>query len=207
MTSDLRNTQDDLAFIRSIIDQAPKTQASGGLLFLVGGLAYGVQCAGYAAQAAFQLDFSPLMHLVLSLGPTVVFLAFLAVVVWRDRKQGQAGVATRAMNAVWGSSGLVNMVIIVVFGFNAVREKSWLIWFLYPVMVCAIQGGVWYVAYMIRRKAWMGAVSAGWLVSAVALGFMTRNIALYCLTIGLALVLCMALPGWIMMRQAAREQA
>jgi len=207
MTSDLRNTQDDLAFVRSIIDQAPKTQASGGLLFLVGGLTYGVQCVGYAAQAAFQLNFPPLMHLVLSIGPTVVFLAFLALVIWRDRNQGQAGVATRAMNAAWGSTGLVTMVTIVVFGFNAIREKSWLIWFLYPVMVCAIQGGVWYVAYMIRRKAWMGAVSAGWLASALALGFMTHNIALYCLTIGLTLMLCMALPGWIMIRQAAREIA
>lgn len=205
MTGDLRDTQDDLAFIRSIIDQAPRTQASGGKLFLVGGLAYGVQCMGYAAQAAFQLDFPPLMHLVLSLGPTVVFMAFLAVVVWRDRKPGQVGVATRAMNAAWGSTGLVTLVIVVVFGFNALREKSWLIWFLYPVMVCAVQGGVWYVAYMIRRKAWMGAVSAGWLVSALALGFMTRDIALYCLTIGLALIFCMALPGWIMIRQAARE--
>lgn len=207
MTADLRNTQDDLAFVRSIIDQGPRTQSSAGQLFLAGGLTYGVQCAGYGLQAAFSLNFSPLMHLALAIGPTVVFLVILAVVVWRDRKQRPVGVATRAMNAAWGSTGLVNMAIIVVFGFNALREKSWVVWFLYPVVVCALQGGVWYVAYMLRRKTWLAAVSAGWLVSAVALGFMTHNIALYCLTIGLTLICCMALPGWIMMRQAAREQA
>jgi len=207
MTADLRNTQDDLAFVRSIIEQGPRTQSSAGKLFLAGGLVYGVQCAGYGLQAAFSLNFSTAMHLALAIGPSVVFLAFLAAVVWHDRKQSPVGVATRAMNAAWGSTGLVNIAMIVVFGFNALREKSWVVWFLYPVMVCALQGGVWYVAYMIRRKAWLAAVSAGWLVSAVTLGFMTRDIALYCLTIGLTLVLCMALPGWIMMRQAAREQA
>jgi hypothetical protein len=207
MSADLRDTQDDLAFVRSIIDQAPKTQSSAGQLFLVGGLAYGAQCAGYGLQAAFSLNFSTATHLALSIGPTIIFLAFMCVIIWRDRKKGPVGVATRAMNAAWGSTGLVNMAIIVVFAFNALREKSWVVWFLYPVVVCALQGGVWYVAYMIRRKTWLAAVSAGWLFSAVALGFMTRNIALYCLTIGLALIFCMALPGWIMMRQAAREQA
>ena len=98
-------------------------------------------------------------------------------------------------------------LVIVVFGFNAWREQSQLIWLLYPIIVCAVQGGVWYVAYMIRKRVWLATVSAGWLASAVALGFMTRTMDLYCLTIGIALLLFMALPGWIMTRQAAREIA
>ncbi|WP_425995574.1 hypothetical protein [Caulobacter sp. DWR1-3-2b1] len=40
MTSDLRDTQDDLAFIRALVTDTPRTQASGGWLFMAGGGLY-----------------------------------------------------------------------------------------------------------------------------------------------------------------------
>lgn len=207
MTGDLRNTQDDLAFLRALVTDTPKTQASGGWLFLAGGVLYGAQCLFFWAQMTFRFQMPGWAWMIPSIGPTALFLIVMVRVILQDRKLGQTGVATRAMNAAWSSTGLVTMAVLVVFGFNAWRENSLLIWLLYPIVVCAIQGGVWYVAYMIRKRAWLAAVSAGWLATAVALGFMTRNQDLYCLTIGIALLLCMALPGWIMIRQAAREIA
>jgi len=207
MNGELNSAQDDLAFLRALVNDAPKTQSAGGWLFLAGGTLFGLQSLFFWAQMAFQLQLPSWGWLIPSILPSVLFLIALVLVVMQGRKSPQTGVATRAMNAAWSSTGLVTMTVIIVFAFNAWREKSLLIWLLYPIIVCAVQGGVWYVAYMIRKRVWLATVSAGWLASAVALGFMTRTMDLYCLTIGIALLLFMALPGWIMTRQAAREIA
>ena len=207
MNGDLNSARDDLAFLRALVNDAPRTQSAGGWLFLAGGVLFGLQCLFFWAQMVFRIQLPAWGWMVPTVLPTVLFLIALVLVVRQGRKSPQTGVATRAMNAAWSSTGLVTMTVIVVFAFNAWREQSLLIWLLYPIIVCAVQGGVWYVAYMIRKRAWLAGVSAGWLVSAMALGFMTRNMDLYGLTIGIALLLFMALPGWIMVRQAARETA
>jgi hypothetical protein len=97
-----------------------------------------------------------------------------------------------------------------VFAYAAITEKSILIWLLYPVVICAFLGAVWYVAYMIRRKLWLVGVSAGWFVTTVALGLLIRQTQTYLLILGIALIILMGGSGWIMMaldRRQKREAA
>ncbi len=81
-----------------------------------------------------------------------------------------------------------------------------MIWLFYPCMVCALQGAVWYVAYMIRRKLWLACASGGWFLTTLALGFTIRDTGTYVLILGLALLFLMGGSGWYMMHQAKQER-
>jgi len=201
MNAEAENAQKDLAFLKALVNEGPKAQATAGHVFMVGGGLYGVQALLYWAQITFKLTWPPLAFLFVGFAPVVLFVVFLAWIIWRDRKDSQHGVATRAMNAAFGSAGLANLAMCVVFGYVSSSEKNFLIWLLYPPVTAALQGACWYVAYMIRKKLWLGAVSAGWFATAMALGFLIRDTANYLLLLGVALFVLMVLPGYVMTRQ------
>jgi len=132
-------------------------------------------------------------------------IAVLGGVLWGDRKTGQRGVSTRALNAAFGGAGAANLVLIVSFAVVAVRERSFVIWLLYPATLCVVLGSAWYVAFMIRRRRWLLLVSIGWYLSAIGLALLTHRVGGYILVLAAALLLLMALPGAVMMRAARRE--
>ncbi|MEI9904485.1 MAG: hypothetical protein WDN06_11285 [Asticcacaulis sp.] len=80
-----------------------------------------------------------------------------------------------------------------VFAYNGIVEKSLMIWLFYPCMVCAVQGAVWFIAYMIRKKPWLAFVSAGWFVTTLATGATIRDTPTFILILGLAMLVLM--PG------------
>lgn len=191
MTNDGENVHEDLAFLRALVSEGPKAQGAAGLVFLTAGLAYGIDCLAYWAQEAFGWPQSALINWTLILFPIVVSVPVIAYVTWQNRKAGPQGVATRALNAAYGSAGLANLAIAIVFGYVASQQKSMLIWLLYPVVICAFMGAVWYVAYMIRRKLWLIGISAGWFITTVALGLLIRQTETYLLILGIALIVLM----------------
>jgi hypothetical protein len=101
-------------------------------------------------------------------------------------------------------AGLANLVLSGVFGLVAWQLGSETIWLLYPVTTCVLLGLAWFVAYMVRKRAWLASVSGGWFVTAVSLGLLVGrgDLSSYVLLLGLALLVLMALPGWAMMRGA-----
>lgn len=207
MTKDGEDVSKDLAFLRTLVSEGPKVQGAGGLVFLTAGLAYGVDCLAYWAQMAFNLALAPAAWLALILFPIVISVPVIAYVAWKGRKTGEQGVATRALNAAYSSAGLANLVIAIAFGYVANTQKSLLIWLLYPVVICAFMGAVWYVAYMIRRKLWLAGVSAGWFVTTVALGLLIRQPQSYLLVLGIALIVLMGGAGWTMIQLDRRHKA
>ncbi len=194
---------DNLAFVRSLVEEGHRARMSGGRAFFAAGLCYGVQCLIQWAEIMGWLPWG-LLGLIVSIAPTVVFLAILGAMFWNDRKASQHGVATRALNAAFSSAGLANLFMIVVFGFNAAQQKSMTIWLLYPVVVCAFQGAVWFIAYMIRKKLWLALVSAGWFATTLVLGFLIQYGQWYVLVLGLALIFIMGGSGYAMMVQAKK---
>jgi len=206
MTEQGEDVHKDLAFLRSLVSEGPKAQGAAGIVFLTAGLAYGADCLAYWAQMEFGWPQTALMAWTLILFPIVVTVPVIIYVTWQSRKNGQHGVATRALNAAYGSAGLANLAIAIVFGYVANTQKSMLIWLLYPVVICAFMGAVWYVAYMIRRKLWLACVSAGWFIATVALGLLVRQTQTYLLILGIALIVLMGGSGWIMMSLDRRQK-
>jgi len=205
MSEDLESSDDiagNLAFMKALVSDGARSQITGGALFFAGGLCYGLQCLAQYSQIRGWLPNGPVPSLVAGILPSVIFCGMLIVVLWRNRKHQPQGVANRALNATFGSAGLANLFMVFVFGYNAITQKSLAIWLYYPCVVCAFQGAIWYVAYMIRRKTWLAGLSAGWFVTTVALGLTLRDTPTYVLILGFALLLLMGGGGWYMMIQA-----
>ncbi len=192
---------DHIAFLKTLVGEGPKSKQFSGALYLCAGLVFSAQTL--AQSVAFNKPYPAWLHLSIAIVPTLIFLSLLFWVLWKKRKSGdEKGVAQRAMNAAWTSTGLTNMVMVGLFGWLAWSRQDIVFWMLYPPMLCAVQGAAWYVAYMIRKQLWQIVVSLGWFASAIVLALFITQPQIYLLVISAALLLCMAVPGWIMLRQA-----
>jgi hypothetical protein len=202
---DINEAQKDLAFLKGLVNEGAKAQKSAGELFLVGGVVYGLQCVLNAVPIIFRLDWSSLAYLTIGILPTVIFLGWMFWVMWRNRNDKVHGVATRAINAAFSSAGLANLSMCVAIGWVSATEKNFLIWLLYPAVVAALQGACWYVAYMIRKRLWLAAVSAGWFATSIALGFLIRDTGSYLMMFAVAMFALMAAPGYVMMQKSKAD--
>ena len=204
MNSDVRSAQEDLAFLRAIVERRDGAAAAWAEGYLAAGLIYGAQMLMHAAQFAGLLPGAGLAALAIGLGPTLVFLPAMIWINWRHRADRPATSAGRAVGAVFGAVGAANLALIVIIGSAAWRHHSLAIWLIYPACVFLLQGAAWMVAWVMQRRAWLGVVSAGWFGFAVAMGLSIDRIGLYVLFCGLGIWSCMALPGWLLTRAGAK---
>lgn len=205
------SARDDLAFVRALMSEGGQVQSSLGRALLAGGVCFGVQCllqgvlaTGIQAPAA--------VHLTIGFAPTLIFLAAITRITLRDRGKSQHSIGTRAINAAFGGGGLAAMTTALIFGYLAYRFQNIGTWLLHPIMICVVQGTVWYTAYAVRRRNWLGLVSGGWFATSLVLAYMLgmgpgMPVPLFLLVLAAALLGLMALPGWIMIRSAASESA
>jgi hypothetical protein len=201
MNSENHSARDDLAFLRALAEGGGESQRGTGAALVVGGLLYGLQCFVSGAQAYGWVHLSETFMGIFSVAITAVFLIAISWMSWLGRNAARGGVVARALTAAFAAAGTATLSMLCVFASIAIRENSLMIWLLYPCAVFALQGAAWMVAWMLRRRAWLGLVAAGWLVSAVVLAW-TIGTSLYPMIAGAALVLFMAVPGAIMMRPA-----
>lgn len=202
MNSELQSARDDLAYLRGLVSGGGHIQATAGELFMWAGVMYGLQCLGHFVNIMGWLPLSPLGQLALGLGPTVAFLVVLAWVIWRNRGVRDSGTASRALNAAFTGAGLANLVMAFVFAYGAKVNGGMSVWLYHPVVVCMFQGVAWYIAWVIMRRTWMGFVAIGWFAITIACGMLINNIAYFLLVLGIGLIVCMAIPGYAIMRIA-----
>lgn len=204
MNTDAKSAQDDLAFMKSLVQGSDQTQSSIGQVYVAAGLIYGLETLAHWGQGLGLVSTSPAMTIGLIAGATGAFLAVLTWVIWTHRHAPTGGVVSRAVGAAFGGAGLTNLAIICIIGWVAYRERSVVIWQIYPAVVFALQGAAWHIAGVLRRRAWLHFTALGWLASSVALGFMIGT-DYYGLVIALALLFLMVLPGLVLVRLSRRE--
>jgi hypothetical protein len=203
MSKDLKSVQDDLAFLRGLAEGSQERGGlgvAGGALYGAAGLLYGLQSLIYVVQERGVISLGGLGNLILAWAPTVI-------VIIKDRKSPQRGVTNRAVNAAFQATGVANLALIIVFAAAASRHKDFHYWLFHPAVVFILQGAVWQVIYVLRRRMWMLIVALGWLVSGVAMGLLIEQAGLYLLIASFGLFAFMAAPGFYMMRQAMRSAA
>lgn len=206
MNDKIKSVQDDLAFLRTVAEgSGGGLGVAGGALYAGAGLIYGLQCLAYYAQVIGVIRMGGLGNQVLAWLPTLIFLVMMTVVIIIERKKPSGGVANRAVNAAFTGTGIANLALILIFASAAVRNHDFRYWLFHPAVVFVLQGAVWYVIFMLRKRWWMALVGAGWLVSGVALGMLIHRPDLYLLIAGLGLFAWMMAPGYVMMRQAMRQ--
>jgi hypothetical protein len=196
----------DLAFMRALVDggrQPGLMAGAGASIYLVAGLLYGTQCLYHLAEFVTPVRWPPQLTTAVIVAVNLVFFSYLAIMLVRERRHRLGGSATgRALNAVFGATGFANIGFVAIFGLNAAWRQDMSYWLLYAAAVFVLQGAAWYVAYLMRRKVWMAWTGLGWFAAGTALGLiLDRSIAGYLAVCAATLFLCMALPGWIMLRQ------
>jgi hypothetical protein len=198
--------QDDLAFMRSIVEGGGRTSMTLAVCYLAGGLLYGLQCLFHVGQVTGLIRWPELANLVFVVMITVSFLAVLTWAILTDRKAGaaQGPLASRSLNAAFSATGMANTAVIIVFGVGAIRDNDFAIWLYYAAIVFALQAAAWYMAWTLKRKGWMLATALGGWATAVALGVLVREPVWYLGVCTVALFALFALPGWIMFRDARR---
>lgn len=211
MTDPTTSARDDLAFVRALMSEGGQVQSSLGHALLAGGLCYGLQCLVQAVFAS-GVPVPIAAHLTVGILPTVIFIAEMIRITIRDKHNSQHSVGTRAINAAFGAGGLAAMTTAIIFAWLAYKTQSMATWLLHPIMICVVQGTVWYIAFAVRRQGWFGLVAAGWFAVSLVLAYLLglggeRLVVLFLLILAAALLGLMALPGWIMMRAGARHSA
>lgn len=200
------SARDDLAFMRALVEAPGNFQRSFGEAYFAAGLCYGLQMLAHAAQAIGWLPGAGLASLVIGIGPTIVFLGLLAWIIARERSSGRpaGGAIAKAVGAVLSSVGIANLALIFVIGLVAWRERSLVIWLVYPCTVMVLQGMAWMVIYALRRRAWFAGVALGWFATAgfMAVGVAYQNFALFIGAAGLGFLAFMLVPGLVLMRQS-----
>lgn len=207
MNDKLKTVQDDLAFLRTMAEGGGERGGigvAGGALYGAAGLLYGLQTLSYFAQEKGLISMGPWGNLVMAWAPTLVFLVLMTIVIVIDRKRPQVGVANRAVNAAFAGTGIANLALVLIFASAASRMKDFHYWLFHPAVVFVLQGAVWYVIFMLRKRLWTALVAAGWLVCGVALGMLIWRADLYLLVASFGLFAFMMIPGFYMMRQAQR---
>jgi hypothetical protein len=201
----LYSPEDDLAFMRSIVEGAGRPPLTLAVSYLAGGLLYGLQCLFHVGQVVGLVRWPDLANLAFVVGITVSFLAVLTWAILKDRKAGVANrgpMAARTLSAAFSATGMANAAVIIVFGVGAVRDNDFAIWLYYAAIVFALQAAAWYMAWTLKRKGWMLATALGGWTTAVALGVLVREPFWYLGVCTVALFLLFALPGWVMFRDA-----
>lgn len=206
MSTNAQSARDDLAYMRSLVAEGANDFSMFGEIYGLAGLIYGGQILLHAGQMYGLLSGRPPWGFVFSAGPTLAFLAALAVIVWRRRHDKRPSPTGRAINSMFGSAGLANLALIAVIGAVAWREQSFATWLIYPCAVFVLQGTAWFFAWTIRRRTWLLPVAAGWMAAGIFMAFSVSSLGTYLLGAGLAFLLCMALPGWAMI-QIGRKAA
>lgn len=204
MNTDIRSAEEDLAFLRSVVERGEGTTGAWGESYFAAGLIYGAQMLMHAGQLFGLLPGSGLGALAIGVAPTLVFLPVMVWINWRHRGDQPPAAVARAIAAAFSGIGAATIGLIIVIGLAALRQHSLAIWLIYPACVFLLQGAAWMVAWIMRRRAWLGLVAGGWFVFAIAMGLTTDRISLYLLFCGLGIWTCMALPGWLLLRGARK---
>ena len=199
--------QDDLAFLRALTDGdvARGHQALFGRIYFGAGLIYG-------AQVAFSLVHNTGLFAVpggdgaLALVASGIFVPWMCWELWRSRGVGAGSLTNKAINAAFAAVGAANGVIAAILILAAWRLQEPRIAALISCMIFALQGMAWFVAYILRRRAWLAAVAVGWAACGVAMAFFLNDLVPFLGVVAFGIVFCMALPGFGMMRLAARPQ-
>lgn len=201
--------QDDLAFMRSIVaGSGGESMQAFGRIYFAAGICYGAQCLLSGTRMLGWPPGGGTVDLIIHIAPTIVFLALLAWLNIRDREANlRAGGSSRAIGAIFASAGMTNIVMIVTIGFIAWKQQNLQIWMIYPCLVMILQGMSWLFVYMMRRRAWLGLVSAGWFATSIgmAVALASENLTAFVIIVSIGLFAFMAVPGAYLMRPDHRD--
>jgi hypothetical protein len=203
--SETQAIREDLAFLRGLVQRSDDFLKFLGRAYFAGGVCYlGQTLLGLGQSIGWIATTNGALNLAIGIGPTAIFAIAMVIIVPRGRREAApTGQVDRAIGAFFGAIGLSNLVLIAVIGSVALREKSLMIWLIYPCAVFTFQGAAWLTMFLLRRRAWIGMVAATWFACALGMGLGIGSFTAFAAFASLGLLFGMTLPGaWLMARKS-----
>lgn len=200
------NDAADIAWMRRLAEEGGQSPYRGASIQFAAGLIYGLASLAHGAVVTGLVAAPPAAFAVIWLGATVIFLVIMALLTMRmARDPSPCTAANRAARAVWTGVGwgvfaLFAALWMVIWRTGQAGTEAFL---LVPSIVMVFYGMGWAVTgAMMRNRGLIGLAIASF-AAAPLLGLFAGTGAQYW-AYAVALFGLMALPAWIMMRQAAR---
>ncbi|MDB5475892.1 MAG: hypothetical protein JWP49_1403 [Phenylobacterium sp.] len=202
MTDNQQALREDIAFMRSLAEAGRQSPMMGGSILMSAGLIYAA-CA-FITWFAATYPVSPLFMPILWFGGTGLF--FVVLFALRGRL-GPKSDSNRAAGLVWSGAGWAIFTIVLSLMLMGYRANGWWIMGAICPIVLATYGAAWMVGGILTKAGWMRAVGFGAFAMALVCAWYALEIRTLFLIYGASLLGLVALPGYLVMRQARRAAA
>jgi hypothetical protein len=201
MVHDIQTIRDHLAFMRVLAQEGRRAPMVNGRSLFVGGLIYAAASLVAGAISIHLLAVPQVWQGVVWIVATGLYVPYI---VYRKRvcletKPGATAITNRAVGAAWRGLGYVMLSLLAASWLLAFQFKSDLVFAMWPSIVLAIYGGAWVVAAAMSEVKWLKPVAALCFIASVAIA-LTVSSPLCFPILAAALLVVMALPGWLLMR-------
>lgn len=205
MTEQTEDPAADIAWMRRLAEEGAQTPMQGNSLLMFGGLLYGLASLFHWAAV---VGLAPLDESQLWIGwvaATVAYWIILAVTIPRLRRAGVSTTANRAASIAWSGMGwgiFAMFMAMAVLGWRLADDAALEAMFaLIPSIIMVFYGVGWAVHAEMQRSRKLWVLSLASFAAAPLLALFAGQAEQY-LAYAAALFLLMALPGWMLMRQA-----
>lgn len=196
----------DIAWMRRLAEEGGKAPMQGASILFAAGLLYGLASLFQWAVMAGLLPLAAQDALSIGwIAATLLFFVALAVVTVRlKRRPGVVTTANKASGVAWSAMGwgifaLFTSVAVVGYRLGAPASAAFVA--LVPSIIMVFYGIGWTVSAVMQKSRPLWLLSLGSYVAAPVLALFTGDPVQY-LAYAAALFLLMALPGFLLMRQA-----
>lgn len=205
MTENTENPAADIAWMRRLAEEGAQAPMRGNSLLMFGGLLYGLASLFHWAIIVGLVPLAKNQIWIGWIAATVAYWIILAVTIPRLSRAGVSTTANRAAGIAWSGMGwgiFAMFVAMSVLGWRLADEVALEAMFaLIPSIIMVFYGVGWAVHAEMQRSRKLWVLSFASFAAAPLLALFAGQAEQY-LAYAAALFLLMALPGWMLMRQA-----
>lgn len=202
MTDQLRAIQDDIAFLKSLVDEGGETARTGGRIIASAGAIYAAAAIGHwlVETGRFILP-GRLGDWSIPIIWTAASVVFMATLFFAKSKSGARRMnGARDLGVVWTGVGWTIFALAASMAIVCWRAHSALPTLLFPSIILGLYGMAWTAAATVARKSWIWMTSIGSYLMALVVAWFSVTDMVMLIYAG-ALVLLAVAPGVAMMRR------
>lgn len=205
MTEKIEDPAADIAWMRRLAEEGARSPMQGNSLLMFGGLLYGLASLFHWTAVSGLIPLADEQLWIGWVAATVAYWIVLGVTLPRLRRAGVSTTANRAAGIAWSGMGwgiFAMFVAMAVLGWRLADEAALTAMFaLIPSIIMVFYGVGWAVHAEMQRSRMLWVLSLASFAAAPLLALFAGQAEQY-LAYAAALFLLMALPGWLLMRQA-----
>jgi hypothetical protein len=198
MSDDEQTLKDNVAFLRALAEGDTTGVAREGAILVAVGVIFSLVAVQYWAIESGLFTVSPLVSTWLWLDGLFPFLICSAVISAKFRAH-PSGATSRALAATWKGVGTAFIVADIAL-YAASRELGipLLVKWIFPLVVFALIGGAWGVAFAVRRRGPFGLLAGGNFAAAILCGIVIGRPQEWLVLAG-GLIFLVAVPAGVML--------